>query len=88
MVISANAVQAGPAALSATILTAAMVSGAALPSATVIGTAKTATLLPGIQKTLIVAAFAAGVGTGVGWIHHQPFNARESERQALMKLAR
>ena len=82
--ISANAVQAGPAALSAMILTAAFMPGAAIQTASVVGTAKTATLLPGIQKAVMVAAIAAGVGTGV--YEARRASRLRSEAQTLTQL--
>jgi RNA polymerase sigma factor (sigma-70 family) len=65
-VISANAVQAAPVGLAATISTAAL-AGAAITAAV---TATKAIAMTTMHKTLIAAALAAAVGTGVYEARH------------------
>jgi len=68
VLISANAVQAAPVGLAATISTAAILTGttfAAITTATAIKTVAMTTL----QKTLIVATLATAVGTGIYETH-------------------
>jgi RNA polymerase sigma factor (sigma-70 family) len=66
LVISANAVQAAPAALSLTISTAATLTGVTLASTGTTAVAKTIAMTT-MQKTLIAVALASGVvGTGIG----------------------
>ena len=63
-VLSANAVGAAPAGLITTITTAATLAGTTAMNATIIATTKTVALTM-LQKTLIGAAVAAAVGTGI-----------------------
>ncbi|MBI5383610.1 MAG: sigma-70 family RNA polymerase sigma factor [Verrucomicrobia bacterium] len=62
--ISANAVQAAPAGLAITISTAATLAGVTI-AATATATATKAIAMTTLQKTLIAAALAASVGTGI-----------------------
>src|SRR5437667_602431 len=64
VVISANAVQAAPAGLALTISTAAALSSAAIHNATTIEVTK-AIAMTTLQKTLIIATIAVGVGTAI-----------------------
>jgi len=68
VLISANAVQAAPAGLVATISTAAVLAGTAVHTSTVIAATKAITMTT-LQKTLIVAALTAAVGTGIFEAH-------------------
>lgn len=61
--ISANAVQAAPAGLAAVISTAATVAGVAAP-ASAAAAATTAMVMTTLQKALVTAAIAAGLGAG------------------------
>jgi len=63
-VLSANAVQSAPIALSATISASAAIGSAALHQAGTVGLTK-ALAMTTIQKTLIAATVVAAVGTGV-----------------------
>src|SRR6266487_2424976 len=63
-VLSANAVQAAPLGLSATISTGTALSGAAMYQAGTIGVTKTLAMAT-IQKTLVAATIVAAVGTGI-----------------------
>jgi RNA polymerase sigma factor (sigma-70 family) len=71
LVLSANAVQAAPAALAVTISAAAGLAGAAVQTATAIAATKTIAMTT-LQKSLIAGALAlalvAGIGTSI--IHH------------------
>ena len=62
--LSTNAVQSAPIGLSSMISAAAALSGTALHGAAALGATKSIALTT-FQKTLIAAAIAAGVGTGV-----------------------
>jgi RNA polymerase sigma factor (sigma-70 family) len=64
VVISANAVQAAPVGLAVTISTAATLAGTAVSTSTAIAATKTIAMTT-LQKTLIVAALAAAIGTGI-----------------------
>jgi RNA polymerase sigma factor (sigma-70 family) len=64
IIISANAVQAAPVALALTISTSAALAGTALTT-TAAGTATKAVAMTTLQKTLIVTALAAAIGTGI-----------------------
>jgi RNA polymerase sigma factor (sigma-70 family) len=66
-VVAANAVQAAPAGLAATI-SAAAVAGRALQAATRIVATKTIAMTT-LQKTIVAAALAAAVGTGIYAVH-------------------
>jgi len=68
VLIAANAVQAAPAGLVATISTAAVLAGTAVHTSTVIAATKAITMTT-LQKTLIVAALTAAVGTGIFEAH-------------------
>jgi RNA polymerase sigma factor (sigma-70 family) len=67
-IIAANAVQAAPVGLAVTISTAAMLAGTAIHTSTVIAATK-AIAMTTLQKTLITAAIAAAVGTGIYEAH-------------------
>ena len=70
VVISANAVQAAPAGLAATISTAAALAGIAVgTTATTTGTATHIIAMTTLQKSIIGAALAAAVGTGIYQAH-------------------
>jgi len=64
VVISANAVQAAPAGLAATISTAAALAGTTLATTTTATAIKTIAMTP-IQKALITATIAAVAGAGI-----------------------
>jgi hypothetical protein len=64
VVISANAVQAAPVGLAVTISTAAALAGTTI-AATATATAVKTIAMTTLQKTVIGAAFAAAVGTGI-----------------------
>lgn len=66
-VMAANAVQAAPAGLAATI-SAAAVAGSAVQASTLIVATKTIAMTT-IQKTIVAAALAAAVGTGIYAVH-------------------
>ncbi len=68
VVISANAVQAAPAGLAATLATAAALAGTALATTTTATAAKTIVMTT-LQKTLITATIAAAVGSGIYEAH-------------------
>ncbi len=67
VVMTANAVQAAPAGLAATISIAA-IAGSALQTSTLIAATKTIAMTT-IQKTIVAAALAAAVGTGIYAVH-------------------
>jgi RNA polymerase sigma factor (sigma-70 family) len=64
VVISVNAVQAAPMGLAATISAAAILAGTTVSTSTVIAATKTIAMTT-LQKTIIGAALAAAVGTGI-----------------------
>lgn len=66
-VVAANAVQAAPAGLAATI-SAAAVAGSAVQASTLIVATKTIAMTT-LQKTIVAAALAAAVGTGIYAVH-------------------
>jgi len=66
-VVAANAVQAAPAGLAATI-SAAAVAGSAVQASTLIVATKTIAMTT-LQKTIVTAALAAAVGTGIYAVH-------------------
>jgi hypothetical protein len=66
--ISANAVQAAPMGLAATISAAAVLTGTVVSSSTAIAVTKTIAMTT-IQKSIIGAAFIAAVGTGIFEAH-------------------
>jgi len=63
-VISTNAVEAAPAGLGATISAAALLTSAAIHTSPLIGVTKAIAMIT-IQKSLIAAAIAASLGTGI-----------------------
>ena len=69
VVISANAVQAAPAGLAATVAASVALSGMAVATSTIITTTKAITMTT-TQKILITAALAACVGTPLAIQHH------------------
>lgn len=68
VLISANAVQAAPIGLAATISAAAVLAGTAIQTSTLIAATKTIAMTT-LQKTLVTAALAAAVGTGIFEAH-------------------
>ena len=66
-VVAANAVQAAPAGLAATISAAAF-AGSAVQASTLIVATKTIAMTT-LQKTIVAAALAAAVGTGIYAVH-------------------
>ncbi len=64
VLISANAVQSAPVGLATTISAAAVLAGTAVHTSTVIAATKTIAMTT-LQKTFIVAAFTAAIGTGI-----------------------
>ena len=66
-VVAANAVQAAPAGLVATI-SAAAIAGSAVQASTLIAATKTIAMTT-LQKTIVAAALAAAVGTGIYAVH-------------------
>ena len=68
VLISANSVQSAPAGLAATIFAAATLTGTAVHTSTVIAATKTIAMTT-FQKSIIGAALAAAVGTGVFEAH-------------------
>ncbi len=83
VVLSANAVQAAPVGLAATI-TAAALSGTTITTTALISTTK-AIVMTTLQKTLITVTIAATVGVGI-YEAKQAANAR-AELQTLQPLA-
>jgi RNA polymerase sigma factor (sigma-70 family) len=81
VVITANAVQAAPVGLAATIATAAALAGTAI---TTTATATKAIVMTTLQKTLIAATVVAAVGTGI-YEARQASKLRE-QNQTLQKL--
>ena len=67
VVMTANAVQAAPAGLVATI-SAAAIAGSAAQASTLIAATKTI-FMTTLQKTIVAAALAAAVGTGIYAVH-------------------
>jgi RNA polymerase sigma factor (sigma-70 family) len=68
VVISANAVQAAPVGLAASIATAAALAGSAVQTSTLIATAKTIAMTT-IQKTIVTAVLAVATGAGIYEAH-------------------
>ena len=66
--ISANAVQSAPAGLAATVSATAVLSGTAVTTSTLITVINTIAMTT-LQKTIVAAALAAAVGTGIYAIH-------------------
>src|SRR5208282_3646478 len=66
-VVAANAVQAAPAGFAATI-SAAAIAGSAVQTSTLIVATKTIVMTT-LQKTIVTAALAAAVGTGIYAVH-------------------
>ena len=80
VLISANAVQAAPVGLAVTISSAAVLAGTAISTSTVIAATKTIAMTT-LQKTIITAALAAAVGTGI-FEAHQASQLREQNPNA------
>lgn len=78
VVMGANAVQAAPAGLAATISTAAIIGGTSA-AATATVTAAKAIAMTTLQKTIIGATFAAVVGTGI----YEARQAAEARAEAV-----
>ena len=85
VIISANAVQAAPAGLAATISTAATLAGTTLATTTTATAIKTIAMTT-IQKTLITATIAAAVGTGI-FEAHQASMLRSQNRTLQQQQA-
>jgi RNA polymerase sigma factor (sigma-70 family) len=88
VLISANAVQSAPAGLAATLSAAAVLTGTAVHTSTIIAATKTIVMTT-LQKTLIIAALTAAVGTGI-FEAHQASQLREQNQtlqQAQAPLA-
>ena len=81
VVISANAVQAAPAGLAASISSAAVLAGKALATA---GTVTKVITMTTLQKTLIAAAVAAAVATPLAIQHRAQIKLRE-ENESLRR---
>ncbi len=79
LVITANAVQAAPAGLAATISAAALVAGAAVSNSTLIVATKTITMTA-LQKTLVIVTIAALAGVGI----YQTYQAAQLRGQNQM----
>jgi RNA polymerase sigma factor (sigma-70 family) len=87
VVLSANAVQAAPAGMAATISATAALAGATAVGITTATITKAITMTL-LQKTLVAAAIAAGVGTGI-YEAHQSSTLRDQvetlqQQQALL----
>jgi RNA polymerase sigma factor (sigma-70 family) len=82
VLISANAVQSAPIGLAATISAAAVLTGTAVSTSTVIATTKTIAMTA-LQKTIIGAALAAAVGTGIFEAHQN--SKLQNQNQALQQ---
>jgi RNA polymerase sigma factor (sigma-70 family) len=82
VVLSANAVQAAPAGLAATITTAAALAGTAAGTATALVAVQTIVMTT-LQKTIITAAFAVAAGAGI-YEAHQVAQLR-AQNQALQQ---
>ncbi|HEV2695390.1 MAG TPA: sigma-70 family RNA polymerase sigma factor, partial [Verrucomicrobiae bacterium] len=82
VVISANAIQAAPAGLAATITTTVLAGTAAT---TIIATTQT-TAMTILQKTVLTAALATTVGTGI-FAAHQTTRLHEETRSFQQQLA-
>ncbi len=63
-ILSANAVQAAPVSLAATVISTATLAGAAMPATTAVATAQTIAMTT-LQKTIVTVALVAGLGTGL-----------------------
>ena len=84
VVISANAVQAAPAGLAATISTAAIFAGTAVSTSTVIAATKTIAMTT-LQKTLITTTLAVVAGAGI-YEAHQASNLRNQVQDQVQNL--
>jgi RNA polymerase sigma factor (sigma-70 family) len=82
VVISANAVQAAPVGLAATISAAAVLAGTAIHTSTVLAATKTIAMTA-LQKNLIVVTIAVVAGTGI-YEAHQASRLR-SQNELLQK---
>jgi RNA polymerase sigma factor (sigma-70 family) len=81
VLISANAVQSAPVGLAATISAAAVLAGTAIHTSTVIAATKIIAMTT-LQKTFVVAALTAAIGTGIFEVH-QNFQLREQVQTLL-----
>ena len=82
VLISANAVQAAPVGLAATISTAVVLAGTTVSTSTIIAATK-AIAMTTLQKTVVTAALAATIGTGI-YEAHQAAQLRD-QNQALQQ---
>jgi len=80
--ISANAVQAAPVGLAATISTAAALGGTAIASSAT-ATATKAIAMTTLQKTIVGGTLAVAVGTGIYQVHRA--SALQNQIQALQQ---
>jgi len=69
ILISANAVQSAPVGLAATIAAAMTLAGTAVQTSTVIAATTKTIAMTTLQKTIITAALATAVGTGIFEVH-------------------
>jgi RNA polymerase sigma factor (sigma-70 family) len=84
--ISANAIQAAPVGLAATISTAAVLAGTAVHTSTVIAATKTITMTT-LQKTFITAALVAGVATTLVIQHQSQVSLRDENQSLRQQIA-
>ena len=85
VLISANAVQAAPIGLAATISAAAILAGIAVQTSIIIAATKTIAMTT-FQKTLVTAALTAAVGTGI-FEAHQAAQLREQNQMLRQQQA-
>jgi len=85
VVISANAIQAAPVGLAATISTVAVLAGTTLAT-TAIATATKVIAMTTLQKTVIAATLTAAIGTGI-YEAHQNSQLREQNRTLRQQQA-
>jgi len=83
--VAANAVSAAPAGLAAAISTATLTGTAVVSTATLIAATKTIAMTT-LQKTLVTAALATAIGTGV-YQAHQAGRLREQNQSLQQQLA-
>jgi RNA polymerase sigma factor (sigma-70 family) len=85
VIVSANAVQAAPAALTATISAAALLAGATIHTSTAIAATK-AIVMTTLQKTAIAATIAILAGAGI-YEARQALNLREQNKTLQQQQA-
>jgi RNA polymerase sigma factor (sigma-70 family) len=84
VLISANAVQAAPVGLAATISTASALAGTAVQTSTLVTATKTIAMTT-FQKSIIVAALAVAAGTGL-YAEHQNVRQRDAIQSLQQQL--